>query len=35
MARCATVPFIMVSTTSRPCMMWTDSSQQIFFIVRA
>ena len=34
MSRCAGVPFIIVTTTSRPCMMWTDSSQQIFFIVR-
>ena len=35
MARCASVPFISVSTTSRPCMMCTDSSQQILRIVRA
>ena len=29
------VPVTMVTTTSRPCMMWTDSSQQILRIVRA
>jgi hypothetical protein len=34
-ARWVGVPFISVTTTSRPCMMWTDSSQQIFCIVRA
>ena len=34
-ARCAVVPVAMVTTTSRPCMMWTDSSQQILRIVRA
>ena len=34
-ARWEAVPVIIVTTTSRPCMMWTDSSQQIFCIVRA
>ena len=34
MSRCLAVPVARVTTTSRPCMMWTDSSQQIFFIVR-
>ena len=34
-ARWAGDPVTMVTTTSRPCMMWTDSSQQILRIVRA
>jgi hypothetical protein len=34
-ARWLGVPVTIVTTTSRPCMMWTLSSQQIFRIVRA
>ena len=34
-SRCSSVPSIIVSTTSRPWRMWNDSSQQIFFMIRA
>ena len=34
-ARWLADPVTMVTTTSRPCMMWTDSSQQILRMVRA
>ncbi len=34
-SRCSSVPSIIVSTTSRPWRMWNDSSQQIFFMMRA
>src|SRR5437763_6887478 len=34
-SRCATVPVTIASTTSRPWRMWNDSSQQIFFMIRA
>ena len=29
------MPFIIVRITSRPWRMWNDSSQQIFFMIRA
>ncbi len=29
------VPFIIARITSRPWRMWNDSSQQIFFMIRA
>src|SRR5262245_30202286 len=34
-SRCSSVPFIIVRITSRPWRMWNDSSQQIFFMIRA
>ena len=34
-SRCSSVPCIIVSITSRPWRMWNDSSQQIFFMIRA
>ena len=34
-SRWSSVPFISVRITSRPWRMWNDSSQQIFFMIRA
>ena len=34
-SRCASVPVIIARITSRPWRMWNDSSQQIFFMIRA